>query len=143
MNSVVSWLLVCAGVAQMILGAAHAYLPRMLHWNTDLAATSDITQAVSYVHSFFIGFMVFAMGLGSVVLRHDLLTEPRLGRVLAGFLAVFWCCRLLTQITVFRPVMSQLPGAPWLQWVGLAGWAGLTVIYASTFVLNLTVSLQV
>ena len=141
MNAVVSWLLVCAGVAQLILGAAHSFLPRLLHWTDDLAGTSDITHAVSYVHSFFIGFMVFAMGLVSVGLRHDLLSEPRLGRALAGFLAVFWLCRLLAQLTVFRPVMSQLPGAPWLQWVGLSGWAGLTAIYAATFFLNLNLQL--
>lgn len=137
MSSVVSWLLVCAGVAQLILGAAHSFLPRLLHWADDLADTSDITQAVSYVHSFFIGFMVFSTGLASVVMRHDLLTEPRLGRVFAGFLAVFWGCRLVAQITVFRPVMSQLPGAPWLQWVGVAGWSGLTIIYTATFIANL------
>jgi len=83
------WLLIA-------LASMHIILPRYFNWKTELPALSLFNRQVMYVHTFFIAFTVFLMGLLCVT-SADLLLQTELGnRILLG-IGVFWFIRLLIQ----------------------------------------------
>ncbi len=135
-DSVVSFLMLLVGFGQLGLGLSHVVLPRALSWDTDLAATSPMTRAVSHVHTFFIGFAVTLFGLVDLLYRNELTNDDRLGRFLAGALAVFWACRTGAQVTVFAEETRKLPYGRVLQPVAIAAWSGLSLVHLGAFLLN-------
>jgi hypothetical protein len=130
--------LLAAGIGQLVLGLGHVPLPRWLGWEADaeLLTTSPVNRSVSYVHTFFVGLVVAALGLLDIVFRFELLADPRLGRAMIGFVAVFWLARLLAQVTVFKPAMHLLPFHPWLHRSGVAAWTILTLAHGAAFAFN-------
>jgi hypothetical protein len=136
-ESVIRWMLVFVGVGQVVLGIAHIGLPRVLQWKTDLAATSPMTQAVSYVHTFFIGLVTALFGLIDVFYRVDLLDDPSLGRLLAGSIAIFWGCRAAAQVFCFAEETRKLPYGWALQILAVAAWPTLTCVHLGALMLNI------
>ena len=138
MSSVVSGLLVLIGVGQIALGVGHVGLPKAMHWETDLAGTSPMTRSVSYVHTFFIGFVTALFGIIDVFYRTELLNDPKLGRLIAGFLALFWGCRAAAQVLYFAVETRKLPYGLFLQYLAVLAWLTLTLTHVAAFVLNVT-----
>jgi hypothetical protein len=136
MSSLVSVLLVLIGVGQIVLGVGHVGLPRVLGWKTDLAGTSAMTRSVSYVHTLFIGFVTALFGFIDVVYRNDLLVDPRLGRLLAASIAIFWGLRAGAQVFWFAVETRKLPYGSLLQFVAICAWLTLTIVNAAALVLN-------
>lgn len=109
MNSLVSLLLIVIGAGQIALGVGHAGLPHALNWKAELAGTSPMTRSVSYVHTYFIGFVTVLFGIVDVLYRNELLNDPRLGCLLAGSIALFWSCRVVAQLACFSGETRKLP----------------------------------
>jgi hypothetical protein len=139
MSNAIALLLVMAGIGQIVLGLSHAVLPRLLGWTNDLSSTSDMTRAVSYVHTFFIGLVVAGFGACDLFYRHELLADEHVGRGLVGLMTLFWGCRFVAQATVFRSVTRSLAGGKLLQPLAVIGWITITLIHAASLAMNLTV----
>jgi hypothetical protein len=50
------------GVLMIILGTLHAVIPRYFRWKVELAPLGLITRQIVYVHTFFIGLVLFLIG---------------------------------------------------------------------------------
>ena len=90
------------GIILMILAAVHVVFPRYFNWKEELSSLSLINRQMMQVHTFFIAFMVFLMGLLCFACSADLLGTS-LGRTIMGGLGVFWAVRLVFQLFVYSP----------------------------------------
>jgi hypothetical protein len=136
MTSLVQWLLVVIGAGQIALGVGHVGLPRVLQWKTDLTSVSSMTRSVSYVHTFFIGFVTTLFGMIDVFFGNDLVMEPRLGRLLCGSVALFWGCRAGAQVFCFNTETRKLPYGMVLQYLAVLAWLTLSSVHVAALVLN-------
>jgi hypothetical protein len=94
-----------AGASLIVLSIFHAVLWRTLNWGSEAERLSPLNARVFFVHTFFIAFVLFALGALSLV-RPDLLMAPSdLARVLLYGIVVFWVARLLVQPVVFDRAM--------------------------------------
>jgi hypothetical protein len=130
MRNIASILLLLVGIAQIGIGLSHIGLPKALQWKSDLATTSDITKAVSYVHTFFVGFVVMAFGLLDVLYRHTLVSKTSLAQAMLVMFTVFWIFRVVAQATVFRSITLKLPHGNLLQILALLGWSSVAGVHA-------------
>jgi hypothetical protein len=89
-------LLKLTGIVLMILGVVHVFFPKYFKWKEEFSKVSMINRQMMYVHSFFIAFVVFLMGLLCVTSAPDLLTTP-LGKRISLGISIFWITRLFIQ----------------------------------------------
>jgi hypothetical protein len=93
------------GASHIVLGAAHVVLWRLFGWTKEIARLSPLTARVFAVHTFFVAFVLLALGALALG-RPDLLAAPSdLARLVLGAGLVFWLLRLLAQPLVFDPVL--------------------------------------
>jgi hypothetical protein len=98
-------LLRLAGASLLLLSLFHAILWRTLAWDTESERLSPINARVFAVHTFFIAFVLGALGLLSLVRPELLLAPSELARLLLVGIVVFWIARLAIQPLVFDRVM--------------------------------------
>ena len=84
------------GAFFIVLALVHIGFPRHFKWKEDLKSISMINRQIMYVHSFFIGFVVFLMGLLCLTSASEL-TGTMLGKRIALGLGIFWTARLVIQ----------------------------------------------
>ncbi|MCL9805221.1 hypothetical protein NAT51_06800 [Flavobacterium amniphilum] len=84
------------GIFLICLALIHIIFPKYFNWKQELASLSLFNRQVMQVHTFFIAFTVFLMGILCAFCSHDLVTTP-LGRKIAMGLGLFWFIRLLIQ----------------------------------------------
>src|SRR5580765_614842 len=84
------------GVLLIILALVHFSFPKYFKWNPELSSLSIINRQMMYVHSFFIAFVVFLMGLLCLTSSNELLTTT-LGKRVSLALGIFWMLRLCVQ----------------------------------------------
>jgi hypothetical protein len=100
-------LLRAAGASLVVLSLFHAVLWRVLAWDREVERLSPLNARIFAVHTFFVAFVLGAVGLLSLV-RPDLLLAPsELARLLLAGLVVFWLARFALQPIVFDPVMRH------------------------------------
>jgi hypothetical protein len=98
-------LLRTAGASLIVLSLFHAVLWRTLAWGREIERLSPLNARVFAVHTFFIAFVLGALGILSLA-RPDLLLAPtELGRLLVAGIVAFWVARLVIQPLVFDPVL--------------------------------------
>jgi hypothetical protein len=85
-----------SGTMLIILALLHFTFPRYFRWKHELSSLSIMTRQLVYVHSFFIAFAVFLMGLLCLTSANELLTTA-LGKRISLSLGIFWVARLLIQ----------------------------------------------
>ena len=90
------------GFLLVILALLHAAFARYFNWRTEFAPVSLINRQMMYVHTFFVAFMVFLMGLLCLTSAPELVGTP-LGRRVALGCGVFWLARLLIQFFGYSP----------------------------------------
>lgn len=78
------------------LALVHAIFPRYFLWKTELAPLSLVNRQMMYVHTFFVAFVVFLMGLLCVDSAHELVGTPLGKKVALGF-GIFWLAQLIAQ----------------------------------------------
>lgn len=101
-------LLRIVGLSHMLLGVAHVPIWKLFDWTNEIAPLSPLTRRVFAVHTFFIVFVLVALGTLTLVRPELLLTPTALAQLLLGAGVTFWALRLLAQVVVFDPVL--LPG---------------------------------
>ncbi len=88
------------GVILIILAIIHASFPRQFSWKGELSSLSLINRQMMYVHTFFIAFTVFLMGVFCLYSSHDIINTP-LGRQIAFGFFIFWGIRFIFQFFVY------------------------------------------
>jgi hypothetical protein len=84
------------GTFLILLAMLHLIFPRYFKWKQELSSLNLINRQIMYVHTFFIAFVVFLMGLLCVTSSADLLNTP-LGKRMSLTLGLFWLVRLFIQ----------------------------------------------
>lgn len=85
-----------AGVLLMILALLHFYFPKYFSWKQELGKISLINRQIMYVHSFFIAFAVFLIGLLAFTSAGELM-QTALGRRISLGIGIFWGARFIIQ----------------------------------------------
>ena len=123
-----------AGASLLGLALFHAVLWRSLGWGREIAALSPLSARVFAAHTFFIAFVLAALGALSLARAELLLAPSELARLLLGAATLFWCARLAMQPVVFDPVMTEgWPSRPWVRVLATAAWAAYAAIYGLAF----------
>ena len=84
------------GSLLIMLALAHIGFPRPFKWKEELKSISIINRQMMYVHSFFIAFAVFLMGLLCMTSSSELIGTV-LGKRISLGLGLFWTTRLFIQ----------------------------------------------
>ena len=84
------------GSLLIVLALAHIGFPQHFKWKEELKSISIINRQMVYVHSFFIAFTVFLMGLLCLTSSSELLGTV-LGKRISLGLGIFWTTRLFIQ----------------------------------------------
>jgi hypothetical protein len=98
-------LLRIAGISLVVLSLFHAVLWRKLDWGLEIGRMSPLNARVFAVHTFFVAFVLCALGLLTAVQPELLLAPSDLARLLLYAVVLFWIARLLIQPLVFDRVM--------------------------------------
>jgi hypothetical protein len=78
------------------LGLVHAIFPRQFNWKQELSSLSIMNREMMYVHTFFIAFTLFLVGLLCLTSATDLINTTFGKRISLG-LGIFWTLRLFVQ----------------------------------------------
>lgn len=90
------------GVLLMILSLIHVFFPKYFNWKEELKSLSLMNRQMMTVHTFFIAFIVFLIGLLCLISAEEL-THTRLGKTISLGLGIFWTVRLFFQLFVYSP----------------------------------------
>ena len=84
------------GVLLTALALVHIKFPKYFNWKNELASLSLINRQIIYVHTFFIAFAVFLIGLLCITSSGELV-HTTLGKKVALGIGCFWVARLFVQ----------------------------------------------
>ena len=84
------------GILLIILSFVHIGFPKYFDWKNDLKNLSLINRQMMQVHTFFIAFAVFLIGLLCITSSEDLV-NTEFGRRISLGIGLFWAVRLLIQ----------------------------------------------
>jgi hypothetical protein len=129
-----------AGLGLVVLSLFHVVLWRMLDWGREIERLSPLNARVFAVHTFFIAFVLFGLGLLSLLQPDLLLVPSALARWLLVGVVAFWLARLVIQPLVFDPAMvsgwtRSLP----LRVAALLVWATFVAVYGAALLCQLGV----
>ncbi len=88
------------GVLLIALALVHIIFPKYFNWSKELKSLSLINRQMMTVHTFFIAFTVFLMGLLCLTSSNQLI-ETNLGKTISLGLGIFWATRLFIQFFVY------------------------------------------
>ena len=88
------------GILLILLAFVHVTFPRYFNWKRELRSLSLINKQIMHVHSFFIAFAVFLMGVLCMTSSEELIATI-LGRRICLGLGIFWTTRLIIQFFGF------------------------------------------
>ncbi len=89
-----------AGIFMILLSLMHIGFPRYFKWEIELKKVSLINKQLMEVHTFFVAFTVFLMGILCMISSNDLINSM-LGRRISMGLGVFRGLRLFIQLFGF------------------------------------------
>lgn len=89
-----------AGILLIALALIHIVFPKYFNWEKELISLSIMNRQMMYVHSFFIAFIVFLMGVLCITCSNEL-TETELGKKISLGLCLFWTARLFMQFFIY------------------------------------------
>ena len=89
-----------AGIFMILLSLMHIGFPRYFKWEIELKKVSLINKQLMEVHTFFVAFTVFLMGILCFISSNDLIYSI-LGRRISMGLGIFWGIRLCIQLFGF------------------------------------------
>jgi len=84
------------GILLVALSFVHAIFPKYFNWKEELKDLSIMNREMMKVHTFFIAFVVFGIGLLNIFCTSDLM-HTSLGKKLSIFLGMFWGIRSIIQ----------------------------------------------
>ncbi|MBK8723304.1 MAG: hypothetical protein IPL95_13845 [Saprospiraceae bacterium] len=89
-----------AGIFMILLSLMHIGFPRYFKWEIELKKVSLINKQLMEVHTFFVAFTVFLMGILCMISSNDLINSMLGRRISMGF-GIFWGLRLFIQLFGF------------------------------------------
>lgn len=90
------------GALLIMLATIHIIFPRYFNWKNELAGLSLINRQMMQVHTFFLAFILFLMGILCLSSASDLVSTSLGKRICLGF-SIFWGLRLLFQFFIYSP----------------------------------------
>lgn len=87
-------------------GNDSCFFPKYFNWNSELKSLSLINRQMMIVHTFFIAFTVFLMGLLCLTSSSELI-ETNLGKNISLGLGIFWTVRLAIQLFGYSKELWQ------------------------------------
>jgi hypothetical protein len=84
------------GILLIALALVHIIFPKYFNWDKELKYLSLINRQMMTVHTFFIAFTVFLMGLLCLTSSSQLI-ETNLGKKISLGFGIFWSVRLFIQ----------------------------------------------
>lgn len=90
------------GILLMVLALIHTFFPKYFNWKEELKSLSLINRQMMTIHTFFIAFVVFLIGLLCLTSTTDL-TQTKLGKTISLGFGIFWATRLFFQLFVYSP----------------------------------------
>ncbi len=84
------------GIVLIALAMIHFFFPKYFNWDKELKSLSVINRQMMTVHTFFVAFTVFLMGLLCFTSTNELI-ETTLGKKISLGLGLFWIVRLFIQ----------------------------------------------
>lgn len=106
-TSTMTLLLRVVGASHLVLALGHIFIWRRFGWSHELGQVSPLTARVFAVHTFFVAFVLAALG-ALAAFRPDLLvTRSDLARLLLGAALLFWALRMFAQPVIFDPVLLR------------------------------------
>lgn len=84
------------GILLIALAFVHIVFPKYFNWKQELKSLSLINRQMMTVHTFFIAFTVFLMGLLCLTSSSELI-QTNLGKKISLGLGTFWTVRLFIQ----------------------------------------------
>jgi hypothetical protein len=125
-------LLRVTGASLVALSLFHAVLWRSLSWGEEIQRLSPLNARVFAVHTFFVAFVLGALGLLSLAAPQLLLAPSELARLLLVGIVVFWVARLVVQPLVYDRVMRQGWTRPLALRIGLGVvWLWYVAVYGA------------
>lgn len=88
------------GILLISLSLIHIIFPKYFNWNEELKSLSLINRQIMIVHTFFIAFIVFLIGLLCLISTTDLV-GTRLGKTITLGIGILWTVRLFFQQFVY------------------------------------------
>lgn len=84
------------GSLLIVLALLHFSFPKYFNWKQELSSLSIMNRQIMYVHSFFIAFVVFLVGLLCLTSSSELISTT-LGKRISLGIGIFWAARLIIQ----------------------------------------------
>lgn len=84
------------GSLLIVLALLHFSFPKYFNWKQELGSLSIVNRQIMYVHSFFIAFVVFLIGLLCLTSSSELISTT-LGKRISLGIGIFWAARLIIQ----------------------------------------------
>jgi hypothetical protein len=84
------------GCILIALATAHIFFPKYFKWENELKSLSLINRQMMIVHTFFVAFTVFLMGVICLLSSKDIV-ETNLGKIISLGFGIFWIIRLFIQ----------------------------------------------
>lgn len=88
------------GILLVVLAFLHVGFSKYFNWEKELSALSLINKQMMKIHTFFIAFVVFLIGVLCFTSTKEII-ETSLGKKIALGLGVFWSVRLFFQFFVY------------------------------------------
>ena len=90
------------GVLLIMIALLHFVFPSYFKWKEQLGSLSIMNRQMMYVHSFFIAFVVFLIGLLCLTSSSELLGTG-FGKRISLAIGIFWSARLFIQFFGYSP----------------------------------------
>ncbi|HLK15127.1 MAG TPA: MBOAT family protein, partial [Fimbriimonadaceae bacterium] len=97
-----SILLWAVGVAQLLPLAASFQVPGRLRWSEDLPKLSPFNRKLMWTYGGFVVLTIVGFSVLTLALHAELLRGDRAAAWFAGFAAVYWTCRLVTDLVYWK-----------------------------------------
>ncbi len=94
------------GIILILLALMHIGFPKRFNWKNQLQSLDLLHKQMMEVHTFFVGLIVFLMGVLCLIAPFDLLNTP-LGKKISLGIAFFWACRFVIQFLWYSPKLWQ------------------------------------
>jgi hypothetical protein len=92
------------GIILILLSCIHPFFPRYFSWKEDFGGVSVINRQMMYVHTYFIGLIVFLIGILCLCCTSDMI-HTKMGKYICFGLSVFWAIRLYCQFFVYSTLL--------------------------------------
>ena len=90
------------GVSLVLLAFVHVIFPKYFNWKEELRPLSLMNRQMMKVHTFFIAFVVFLIGVLCLTSSQSLIGTD-LGKTICLGLAIFWGVRFFFQLFWYSP----------------------------------------